>query len=70
VNEDILTRDLSSGRIHRRILMPSGDLATIEADNLDDAREYEVITAERLAEAEPGELCERCFPEHQDGQVG
>ena len=58
---DVLTRDLSSGRIHRRVRI--GDaLASIEADNLDDAGEYEVITAEQLAEVEAGELCERCFP--------
>ncbi len=55
----ILTRDLSSGRIHKR----TEDGRTHEADNLDDAGEYEVITPEQLAEAEPEQLCERCFPE-------
>ena len=59
--DDVLTRDLSSGRIHRRIRI-GDNLATIEADNLDDAGEYEVITADQLSDAEPGELCERCFP--------
>ena len=59
--DDVLTRDLSSGRIHRRIRI-GDNLASIEADNLDDAGEYEVITADTLEHAEPGELCERCFP--------
>lgn len=59
--DDVLTRDLSSGRIHRRIRV-GDNLYTAEADNLDQAGEYEVITAEQLADAEPGELCERCFP--------
>ncbi len=59
---EVLTRDLSSGKIHRRIAVPGG-YASLEADNLDEAGEFEVITAERLAEAEPGELCARCFPD-------
>lgn len=67
--DDVLTRDLSSGRIHRRIRI-GDNLASIEADNLDDAGEYEVITADQLTNAEPDDLCERCFPTHQDGQAG
>ncbi len=59
---EILTRDLSSGKVHRRYLTPSGEYATLEADNLDAAGDYEVISAEQLAEVEPGELCERCWP--------
>lgn len=61
VGEPILTRDLSSGRIHRRMLV-NGVVLTAEADNLDQAGTYELITADDLANAEPGELCERCFP--------
>lgn len=57
----VLTRDLSSGRIHRRMLTPAGEVLTFEGDNLDQAGKYEVITAEQLSDAEPGELCERCF---------
>jgi hypothetical protein len=60
--DTVLTRDLSSGRIHRRVLV-NGTYMTSEADNLDDAGAFEVITAEQLADAEPGELCERCFPD-------
>ncbi len=61
MTDSVLTRDLSSGRIHRRTVV--GDaLQSFEQDNLDAAGNYEVITAEQLADAEPGELCERCFP--------
>jgi hypothetical protein len=60
--DDVLTRDLSSGRIHRRIRV-GDNLYTAEADNLDDAGKYEVITSEDLANAEPGQLCLRCFPD-------
>ena len=59
--DDVLTRDISSGRIHRRIRV--GDLlASIEQDNLDDAGAYEVIDYEQLTTAEPSQLCENCFP--------
>lgn len=59
--DTVLTRDISSGKVHRRILVrdrliPYGG----EPDNLDDAGKYEVITADDLANAES--LCERCFP--------
>jgi hypothetical protein len=56
---DVLTRDLSSGKIHRRVAVEGG-YATLEADNLDEAGEFEIITS--IDNAEPGELCERCFP--------
>ena len=60
----VLTRDISSGRIHRRLLVndqliPYGG----EADNLDQAGKYEIVTADDLANAEPEGLCERCFPD-------
>lgn len=59
--DDVLTRDVSSGRIHRRIRV--GDrLATLEEDNLDSAGEYEIITYEQMQTAEPDQLCLRCFP--------
>lgn len=59
--DDVLTRDLSSGKLHRRIRI-GDNLASIEADNLDQAGPYEIVTADALEHAEPGELCERCFP--------
>lgn len=58
---DVLTRDISSGRIHRRIRVGEY-LSSIEADNLDDAGEYEVISYEQFETAEPSQLCDRCFP--------
>lgn len=61
--EEILTRDLSTGRIHRRAMLEGVPTPqSFEADNLDQAGPYEVVTAEALVNAEPGELCERCFP--------
>lgn len=65
--DTVLTRDISSGRIHRRLLVndrlvPYGG----ESDNLDDAGKYEVINAEDLANAEPDQLCLRCFPDIGD----
>lgn len=56
----VLTRDRSSGRIHRRALV-GGQLQSAEADNLDQAGSYDVISEEELSGAEPDELCERCF---------
>lgn len=58
--DDVLTRDVSSGRIHRRIRI-GDNLATMEGCNLDQAGAYTVVGADALANAEPGELCERCF---------
>lgn len=63
----VLTRDISSGRIHKRQwaggrLIPYGG----EQDNLDDAGKWEAATADDLANAEPGELCIRCFPDIPD----
>jgi hypothetical protein len=62
MSESVITRDTSSGRIHLRYPTPSGGLATLEGDNLDDAGEYEVIDEATLADAEPEALCDRCFP--------
>lgn len=59
--DDVITRDISTGRIHRRIRV-GDNLASIEADNLDDAGEYEIITADTFETAEPEQLCLRCFP--------
>ena len=64
-SKEVLTRDLTSGRIHRRIAVPGG-YATLEGDNLDEAGEFEVITT--LDNAEKGDLCERCFPPTPDDE--
>ena len=63
---EVLTRDKSSGRIHRRYVGASGKLYALEQDNLDDAGDYEVVTADVLANAEPGQLCLNCFPDIPD----
>lgn len=64
---EVITRDTSSGRLHKRIrtehgLVPYGG----ESDNLDDAGAYTVLTAAEadlaLVNAERWQLCERCFP--------
>ncbi len=64
------TRDISSGRVHKRIrsgatFVPYGG----EQDNLDDAGQFEIITPDALDGAEPADLCLRCFPDKQDGQA-
>lgn len=58
MTDQIYTRDLTSGKIHRRVLI-NGNYASLEADNLDDAGEFEVI--ESIDNAEPENLCQRCF---------
>ena len=59
----ILTRDKSSGRIHKRVVLGT-ELATLEADNLDQSGAFQVLGPEGeidLAEFLPEELCKRCF---------
>jgi hypothetical protein len=60
--EYVITQDLSSGRVHKRISTSSGYL-THEADNLDDAGEFRVITDEEFAVLPPEAICKRCWPE-------
>ena len=60
--ETILTRDYSSGKVHRRYLAPDGSLASLEADNLDAAGPFEIITPDALETVEGDDLCIRCFP--------
>jgi hypothetical protein len=57
--EIVLTRDKSSGRVHRRMRLGDG-LATLEGDNLDEAGAYEVLVT--LANVDPADLCRNCFP--------
>jgi hypothetical protein len=57
--EVVLTRDKSSGRIHKRVRVGSG-LATLEGDNLDEAGLYDVLVT--LADVDPDDLCRNCFP--------
>ena len=57
--EIVLTRDRSSGHVHKRVRLGSG-LATLEGDNLDEAGACEVL--DTLADVDPADLCQRCFP--------
>ena len=58
---EVFWRDLSSGRYHRAHRI-GDNVATLEADNLDQAGEHEIF--EVLPESvEPESLCERCFPD-------
>lgn len=59
MSREVYTRDLSSGKVHRRVVVEGG-YASLEADNLDEAGEFEVI--ETLDNVESESLCERCFP--------
>ena len=58
--EVVLTRDESSGRLHKRYLTESGALASLEADNLDDAGAFEIVTDVEIGD--DADLCARCFP--------
>lgn len=59
MSREVYTRDLSSGKVHRRVVVEGG-YASLEADNLDEAGEFEVI--ESLDTVESVDMCERCFP--------
>jgi len=59
----ILTRDKSSGKVHKRVVMGTG-LATLEGDNLDQSGGFVIIgPASEVDEADiaESERCERCF---------
>lgn len=64
--ERTFTRDRSSGRIHLRLKV-NGVLQSAESDNLDAAGDFDVVDESVLETAEPGQLCERCFP--KDGET-
>lgn len=58
--DEVLTRDKSSGRVHRRFQIPgSSALITFEGDNLDAAGDYEII--DNLDGVELEDKCKRCF---------
>lgn len=60
--EYVITEDVSSGRVHKRI--PSGrGYMTHEADNLDNAGPFRIITEEQFRELPPDKVCKRCWPE-------
>lgn len=67
MSTEVLTRDRSTGRLHRQTLRDDGKLASFEGCNLDDAGEAEILTeaeaAQALESAEPWQLCRNDFPD-------
>lgn len=61
----IYRRDLSSGMVHEA----DDEGRTHEADNLDQAGEYEVISAEEAAATPLARKCRRCFPQPDDAAL-
>lgn len=64
--KEVVWRDTSSGRLHRRYLV-NGQVMAYEADNADAAGEGVIVGYDVLERAEPGELCKRCYPDQQAG---
>jgi len=56
------TLDLSSGRVHKRYPTEAG-YATHEADNLDQAGAYRILTDAEFADLPVIDRCQRCYPE-------
>lgn len=67
MSTEVVTRDRSTGRLHRQTLRDDGKLASFEGCNLDDAGECEVLTVEETAkaleQAESWQLCRNDFPD-------
>lgn len=69
MSDVVLTQDISSGRVHKRVsATPTNPaygtnalLMSHEADNLDDAGEFRVLPDIGHAQ-QPMSLCQRCFP--------
>ena len=66
MSEEVITRDRSSGRLHKQTLREDGRLTSFEGCNLDDAGEAEILTPEEatraIENAEPWSLCRNDFP--------
>lgn len=63
---EIIVRDLSSGRIHKRFRQEgSTALLSYEADNADEAGEAAEISGVELDAAPAHLLCKRCFAEDE-----
>ena len=64
---EILTRDLSSGRIHKRWRVEgTTPWMTYEACNADEAGDYEFVDDNAIADVPHDALCKRCFAEPAD----
>lgn len=63
---EVLVRDRSSGRIHRRYRQEgSTELLSYEADNADTAGDFDLISEEELAATPAHLICKRCFAEDE-----
>jgi hypothetical protein len=62
MSDTVLTRDTTSGRIHKRVQL-DGRLLVDERDNLDDAGAYEVVTEADIEDLPVAVFCRHCFPE-------
>jgi len=63
--EIVLTRDRSSGRIHKRV-REGNRLLVDERCNLDAAGAFDEVTEAALEDADVGQACEFCFPPATD----
>ena len=57
----LLTRDKSTGRVHKRVVM-GVRLATLEECNLDQSGAFAVIGKAGEVVVDGMDLCENCFP--------
>lgn len=63
---EIPVRDRSSGRIHKRFRQEgSVELASYEADNADEAGDFDLIDQATVDAAPSDALCKRCFAEDE-----
>lgn len=63
---ELLIRDRSSGRIHRRWRQEgSVELLSPEGDNADQAGDYDFVDQAAVDAAPASELCQRCFAEDE-----
>lgn len=58
---EILIRDKSSGRIHRRFKESNSEIMSFEADNADEAGEFEEVDESELIDVAAEAWCKRCF---------
>lgn len=60
---DVLVRDTSSGRIHKRVrLDDQPELLSYEGCNADSSGAFEVVEASSIADSDEAMFCRRCFP--------
>ena len=58
---EVLTRDIGSGRFHKRYREDGGAIFSLDDHLVEDAGDFEEVDESALVDAEPDQLCERCF---------